>query len=310
MRWLLIALVATILGLGVKSAHAHDFTPGVLALDERGPGELAMQWTPPVDSRTRHVVDVTFPPGCTATEKALACPGGLRGDIVFHGMRAEMQVLVVLQTLDGTSTEHLVSGRAGRITIGGPVGSAASTWLVLGVEHILGGLDHLAFVLALLLLVEGRRRLFFAITAFTVAHSITLGLAAFDVIRLPSAPVEATIAASVLCVAREAMSDRETLSKRAPWLVALIFGLVHGLGFAGVLRDLGLPEGSAGKALFFFNVGVEIGQLAIVVVVLGVAHLARRWVARAPRLRTAACYALGAVAAFWLVDRTVLLLTG
>ena len=185
-------------------------------------------------------------------------------------------------------------------------GPAAGGYFMLGVEHILFGIDHLLFVLALVLIVRGVGLLVKTITAFTVAHSITLALATLGVVHVPSAPVEAVIALSIVFVASEILRSRRGergLTERAPWLVAGTFGLLHGFGFAGALSEVGLPANDIPLALLFFNLGVEAGQLAFVVVALGVIALLRRirlpeW---APILPP---YAIGSVAMFWVIERT------
>jgi len=187
-----------------------------------------------------------------------------------------------------------------------PVGVAAG-YLGLGIEHLLTGWDHLAFVLGLVLLVAGWRGLLWTITAFTGGHSVTLALATLGLVRLPPAPIEAAIALSILLLAVELASrdrDRPGLFGRRPWLMAACFGLLHGLGFAGALAEVGLPAREIPLALLAFNVGIELGQIAVVLAVCGLGlalgPLLRRlpvWSAAAP------AYALGTVAAFWLFER-------
>ena len=176
-----------------------------------------------------------------------------------------------------------------------------------GCEHILSGFDHLLFVFALLFLVGFERRLLLTITAFTAAHRLTLASSALGWLTLRSAPVEASIALSIMLVAGEALRERPTLARRWPALVAFLFGLVHGLGFAGALQDIGLPDQHLWVALATFNGGVEIGQLLTV----GAAWLAYRAVrasALAPRLRRALLYAIGSLAAWWSLARIVTVL--
>jgi hydrogenase/urease accessory protein HupE len=176
------------------------------------------------------------------------------------------------------------------------------------VEHILTGFDHLMFVLALLFLVGFNRRLVLTISAFTLAHSLTLALSALGLLTLRSPPVEATIALSIMLVAAEALNQQPTLSRRWPALVAFIFGLVHGLGFAGALKEIGLPQNHLPVALLTFNVGVELGQLLVV----GIAYLLYRMLSRSNAtyskfvlLRTPALYAVGSIAAYWSLGRIV-----
>jgi hydrogenase/urease accessory protein HupE len=290
-----------------SAAHAHDFNPGVLALHELDAGTWDVAWTAPVDSRgTAANVDVTFPAGCTRRERTLTCVDALAGPIAFLGLHdPAMQVIVSLHTRDGTREEHLVVGASPSVTVGARSESGATLWVRVGIEHILFGPDHVAFVLGLLLVLRAgfTKRLLATLTAFTIAHSITLALAMLDVVRLPRAPVEACIALSVLLVAREALRERETLLRRAPWLVAGIFGLVHGLGFAGALTELGVPPDALGSTLVLFNVGIELGQVAIVIVAL---VLVRAVPQRARvAVRVIACTALGACGAWWLIDRVI-----
>ncbi|HXK25562.1 MAG TPA: HupE/UreJ family protein, partial [Myxococcota bacterium] len=219
-------------------------------------------------------------------------------------------VLVRVELRDGTTWTTIARPSQPFVEIaasGGPLVVLRTYW-EHGVEHILFGYDHLLFVLALILIVPSARVLFFTITAFTLAHSLTLALATLGLVHVPGPPVEAAIAASILLLASEIVHLRRGVvgwTARWPWLVAFCFGLLHGFGFASALMDLGLPRGDIPLALFAFNVGVECGQLAFVGVVLGLAALARR--ARAASLEAqalrAAPYAIGTLAAFWLFER-------
>lgn len=175
----------------------------------------------------------------------------------------------------------------------------------MGVEHILTGVDHLMFVAGLLLFVGSARRLLLTITSFTVAHSVTLAAAALNVVHPPRAPVELCIALSILLLAVEASRTRETWTHRAPWLVAFVFGLLHGFGFASALVDVGLPPEHLALALASFNVGVEVGQLAAVAVVVGAYRFLVRGPRAAVRTRAAAVYVLGTASVYWCLDRAV-----
>jgi hydrogenase/urease accessory protein HupE len=187
----------------------------------------------------------------------------------------------------------------------------AGAYLRLGIEHIWSGVDHLLFILALMILVKGTRRLIATVTAFTVAHSITLAGATLGFVRVPQQPIEACIALSIIFVASEIVHARQGSqgwTKRWPWIVAFTFGLLHGFGFAGALNAVGLPQTAIPVALLFFNVGVEIGQLLFIAVILSIMALAC-WIVR----RTAipqplwawrvAPYSIGGVAAFWMIQR-------
>jgi hypothetical protein len=197
-----------------------------------------------------------------------------------------------------------------------------ATYTLLGIEHILAGVDHLLFVLALLLLVTDWKRLVLTVTAFTVAHSITLAAATLGLVRVSPAAVEATIALSILFLATElarrgvagrpnksvqsGQSDQQAgLATRFPWVVAFSFGLLHGFGFAGALQEIGLPEQAIPLALLFFNVGVELGQLMFIGCMLAIAYLLKTigldQAGRSPRW---AAYVIGSVSAFWVFERT------
>jgi hydrogenase/urease accessory protein HupE len=202
----------------------------------------------------------------------------------------------------GVSPRFVVKPSPGRLEV-------VATYTMLGIEHILTGFDHLLFVLALVILVAGVRRLLATITAFTVAHSISLALATLGVVHVLGPPVEATIALSIVFVAGEIVQGergRGGLAARAPWLVAFSFGLLHGLGFAGALAEVGLPQNAIPLALLCFNVGVEIGQLVFVTAVLLIAWVARH-ASVAPlgrrRWATASAYLIGALASYWLIER-------
>jgi hydrogenase/urease accessory protein HupE len=247
--------------------------------------------------------------GAELTRWRIRVPRGLDGwEVRVHGLEATMvDVLVRIAFADGRVVSRMLRPDAPSFVLtADAVGPAASGYFRLGVEHILFGIDHLLFVLALVLMVRGVGLLVQTITAFTIAHSITLALATLGVVHVPSAPVEATIALSIVFVASEILRSRRGecgLTERAPWLVAGSFGLLHGFGFAGALSAVGLPVNDIPLALLFFNLGVEAGQLAFVLVALGAITAFRRirlpqW---APILPP---YAIGGVAMFWAIQRT------
>ena len=305
--WLVLALVAS------GRAWGHDLRPGVLSLVETGRGEYDLRFVAPIDSRG-DVVEVTIelPPGCVQRDDRVRCADELSGTLAVHGMRGEaMRTLVQLERLDGERGEWILSAAAPRISLESSPPRTWLPWVRLGVEHILGGLDHLAFVIGLLLVLDLAfdRRLLLAISAFTVAHSLTLALAVLGMVHVPIAPVEACIAASVLLVAREATHRDPTVVRRWPWLAAGGFGLIHGLGFAGALGEIGIARAAVASRLVWFNVGVELGQLAVVGAVMVLAWVGRRLFANLPwfgrRVHHATCYVLGTLAAWWLVERVV-----
>lgn len=314
---IVIALVAF-----APRAGAHDFNPGVLALAETGEGRFQLAWTPPVDSTGSELpVGIDFPAGCRRAGDSVDCgAAGLSGTIAFtHLDSPRLKVVVHIQWLDGSEQEELIDGRAPHLAVERRPHRTLLPWIRLGVEHILGGGDHLAFVLGMLLVLNLTfdRRMVATVTAFTVAHSLSLALAALDVVRLPQVPVEAAIAASVVLVAREALHDgHPTATRRWPWLVAGIFGLAHGLGFAGALARIGLPHGALGVSLLGFNLGVEIGQLAVVALAVALARVAglRRGGSvlerdrRAGRAQRGMAYVLGSLGAAWFLAQAAQLL--
>jgi len=216
---------------------------------------------------------------------------------------------VRIERPDGTSqVEHLLPQRT-QFTVEGATGIAQVAWsyLVLGVEHILGGLDHLLFVLALLLIVRGSTRIVATITAFTLAHSLTLVAATLGWVHVPGPPVEAMIALSIVFVAAEVvhgLRGKPGLTARAPWIVAFTFGLLHGFGFAGALAEVGLPQRAIPVALLMFNLGVEVGQLLFVGCVLGLRGLVARVTLALPTWAPALPpYVIGTVAMCWVIER-------
>jgi hydrogenase/urease accessory protein HupE len=306
-------------------AVAHEARPAYLQIDETAPGRYELLWRTPLRSgmplpvalelppATRDVVDVARRelPDSLVERRVIA--GALAGArIAFPGLEVSItDVLVRVRFLDGTRSAHLVRPSQPWVEIAashGPLG-VAGAYLAHGVRHILLGFDHLLFVLALVLIVPSRRVLLATITAFTLAHSITLALATLGVVHVPGPPVEAAIALSILLLAQEILrlrQGRPGLTAKWPWLVAFCFGLLHGFGFASALGAVGLPQGDVPLALFAFNVGVELGQLAFLVAILAVVALARRiQVSDGIRRRAmpAGAYAIGTLAAFWFFQR-------
>jgi hydrogenase/urease accessory protein HupE len=310
-------------------AAAHRLSPAFFGLTETSADVFDVQWKVSISGGLAAVLEPQVPEGCSLAEPvrtyvvedvrmqhaALACPGGLGGKRFRVKGLEETQTDVLLRVgyLDGSSSNQRLTPEAPETEIPARPSSleVVRTYLVLGVEHILLGIDHLLFVLALLLLVRGLGTLVATVTAFTVAHSITLGAATLGLVHVPSAPVEAIIALSILFLASELARRRgadapEDLTMRFPWLVAFAFGLLHGFGFAGALREVGVPEQAVPLALLFFNVGVELGQLVFIAAVFAVAWLVRVSAVRVPSAwRTAVAYGIGSVAAYWAVERTL-----
>jgi hydrogenase/urease accessory protein HupE len=323
--------VFLLLGIGLlMPVAADDFRPAYLQLHQVDATTYDVMWKlPALDESTTLKLHPQFPPGTqaitppsssyaagTAVQRwRVQIDGGLIGKAIeFPNLAASrIDVLVRVERSDCTAQVGRVLPLAPRLVITASPGAfdVAQTYTVLGIEHILTGFDHLLFVLALLCLVQGTRRLIATITAFTLAHSLTLFAATLGWLNVPAPPVEAMIALSIVFVAGEivhARQGRPGLTQRRPWIVAFCFGLLHGLGFAGALAEVGLPPLSIPMALLFFNVGVEIGQLifiAVVIAAMAVAHrIARRlkfnapsWWWRVPP------YAIGGIAGFWVVQR-------
>jgi hydrogenase/urease accessory protein HupE len=324
---------STILGLAFaaltffQSATGHEARPAYMQVTEITPQRYEILWRTPVLSGMRLPVVLRFPENIrnvaepvthelsdSLVERTLIeSNGSLTGTrIDFVGLQATItDVLVRVQMLDGTYSTTLVRPSKPWIEIATSRSSleVAGAYLMHGIEHILFGYDHLLFVLALILIVRRGRVLLITVTAFTVAHSLTLSLATLGVMHVPGPPVEATIALSILLLACEIVrSDRgqPSLTAQWPWLVAFSFGLLHGFGFASALSDIGLPQGDIPLALFAFNVGVETGQLVFIAAVLGALWCAR-WI-KLPdfverHARSVATYAIGIMAAYWFVER-------
>ncbi|ANE54657.1 HupE/UreJ family protein [Methylomonas sp. DH-1] len=309
MRALTLLLLLGQLLIG-RAALAHEMSMAELNLREMAPGEFLWQWGANDKRTPADELTPIWPESCRADGNALHCgAAGLKGSLEIQGVGKRFSAaLVKVFWLDGQSRVYtLTAGQPTAQLFGSAsdqrsLGEIASAYTALGIEHILTGIDHQLFVVGLLFLVGFNRKLLWTITAFTVAHSVTLACSALGLLTLHSAPVEATIALSIVLVAGEALHREPTLARRFPALVAFLFGLVHGLGFAGALQEIGLPEQHLPSALFTFNVGVEIGQLFTVAVAWGLWYAARYW----PRLalaRTATVYGIGIIAAYWSWER-------
>jgi hydrogenase/urease accessory protein HupE len=306
--------------------QAHEVRPAYLELKQTDADVFDVLWkVPAIGNGLRLGLYVRFPEDCEIVSEPTAMfvgsayversrirgPAGLVGSTIhIDGLKTTLtDVLVRIERADGTTqVARLMPETPSLVVEASPsVWQVAWTYLVLGVEHILLGIDHLLFVLALVLLVKGWKRLVGTITSFTVAHSITLALATLGLVHVPGPPVEACIALSIVFVAAEIVRSRQGspgLTERAPWLIAFTFGLLHGLGFAGALSEVGLPHHAIPLALLFFNVGVELGQLAFVFMALLVIAFAARLSSRAPDWTWRVVpYTVGSVAMFWVIER-------
>lgn len=314
----LAALLLAFVCWGLPShASAHGFRPGVLTLEEVGDGVFSIRWTAPVDtSRSGPPVEVVFPATCQRHEAQVRCsPAGLKGQVSFAGLADQRAPVVVRASFaNGHTAEVMVWPEDPTWSVERVETRSAWAWVSAGVRHIFGGADHLAFLLGLLMVLGfgHLRRLVATVTAFTVAHSAALLLGATGWVHVRGAPVEAAIAASVILVARECVRPPtptadagNTVSQRWPWMMALLFGLVHGLGFAGALAGE-MAGTTLASTVALFNVGVELGQLAIIVLSYVAVRLLPESIGR---LRKPVAYGLGGVAALWFFERTWALLT-
>ncbi|MEZ4408664.1 MAG: HupE/UreJ family protein [Polyangiales bacterium] len=311
--------------LAAPAALAHGAAPGSLEYVEHADGRVEERWRPPRGAGVPSGVRPTLPSGCALVSveapelapftvierRRLDCgPTGLAGRAVsVTGLDASGDVDVLLRARFASGREHVAVLRGDAPSAVLPRGAASRSvfvpYVAMGARHILGGVDHLLFVLGLLLLVRGTAALAKTVTAFTAGHSVTLALAALGLARASSGAVEACIALSVFALALEAArppTEPSTLARRAPWVMAGGFGLLHGFGFAGALREAGLPAGRAATALLGFNLGVEAGQLAVVTAALGLARVARRWPRAERWARVGLREALGVASGFWLVE--------
>jgi hydrogenase/urease accessory protein HupE len=303
--------IAAILALTATPARAHEMSMAEMEVRETSPGEFLWHWSAANDKRPMgNDLIPRWPSACSVEPNMLRCGSeGLKGTLEIDGVGERYSAAMVkVVWLDGQSRVYTITAAQPSVTLHGSAddrrgaGEIAKAYVVLGVEHILSGVDHLLFVVGLLFLVGFRRRLVGTISAFTLAHSLTLACSASGWLTLRPAPVEALIAVSIVLVASEALRERDTLARRVPALVSFLFGLVHGLGFAGALKEVGLPQSHLPLALLTFNAGVELGQLMLVLAAYAFVRLpiSQRWLGRA---RTPALYAVGVVAAYWSWQR-------
>jgi hydrogenase/urease accessory protein HupE len=310
------------------AADAHRLQPAYLEINEQSAGKFSILWKRPFIGGRPMNIYPQLPASCSnITEPVLqilasgtverwlvdcGSSGMINETIVIDGLPAtQTDTLLRVQLIDGSmhttvlrpdSPSFLIPEKASKSKVAG-------SYLLLGIEHILGGFDHLLFVLGLLLIVRSTMLLIKTITSFTLAHSVTLAMATLGFVYVPQAPVEAVIALSIIFLATELVKQhrgKTGLTTKAPWLVALCFGLLHGFGFAGALTEVGLPQSDIPLALLFFNVGVEVGQIMFVAGVLCVTWMIKKrklrwpvWVEQAP------AYAIGSLAAFWFIQRTL-----
>jgi hydrogenase/urease accessory protein HupE len=308
------------------SLYGHEVRPAYFSVTQQSEDTYQIVWKVPAMGTGIPKIYPVLPSNWEIIdEQSNLLPGNLRrtytvkaaneiegNKLYFKGQEKTLiDVLVSIKKMDGVQYSSMVkpSNPSYLIPVTQDKYSVIKTYLVLGFEHILLGIDHLLFVLALLLITKGFGRLVKTITAFTIAHSITLSLATLGVLGLPGAPVEAVIALSIVFLAVELIhyyNGREGLTVRHPWIVAFTFGLLHGFGFAGALSEVGLPQTDIPYALLFFNVGVELGQLAFVLITIAFIWVLAKikinwpvWIKKVPP------YAIGSMASFWLIERVI-----
>lgn len=325
MRFRSIFLTALASLLVAGGATAHPLAPALLELTARPDGVFDVLWKTSVLRVPGSDLQPRLPEHCRSEQPMVVeevadrlvrrwtVDCGERGligaEVGFDGLGpARIDALVRVALADGHVVRGVVRAAQPTLTVAAAAsgGDVFGGYLRLGFDHILSGLDHLLFVFGLLLLVESTPLLIQTITAFTAGHSVTLSLAALGLVRYPSRPIELIIALSVFLLAVELTrsAPRASLMRRWPWAIAAGFGLLHGLGFAGALAEVGLPAREIPLALFAFNAGIELGQLAFVFAILLTRRLLRRLVDVLPRwVELAPIYAMGSLAAFWCLER-------
>ena len=326
-RWYAVLWSCLLLALLPTDARADELRPAYIEMTEQAPHQWSLLWKASTNSRLGQTGEIIIPENCQAlgerqreysgsnilTRLALRCDGSVQGKIIgLKGLElSTTDALVRIAPIDGAMQTVRLTPDQPVATLPKPsvISNVAATYTILGFEHILLGFDHLFFVLALVLLLQGGWLVVKTVTAFTIAHSLTLVGTTLGLLSLPSQPVEAVIALSIIFLAVEvvkAKPDEIRLSEQFPWIVAFLFGLLHGFGFAGALAEIGLPEDDVPLALLTFNLGVEIGQLAIVAVALaaltGIRKLQHQWL---QPTKTAIAYSIGIIATYWFVERMI-----
>ncbi|WP_417591993.1 HupE/UreJ family protein [Parasphingorhabdus sp.] len=326
-RWCAVLWTCLALALCPTAARADELRPAYIEMTEQAPGQWSLLWKASANSRLGHSGEVMIPKNCKIdgesqrefaasnilTRLSLLCDGSVQGQTIgLKGLElSTTDALVRIAPIDAAMQTVRLTPDQPIATLAKPsiISNVAATYTIIGIEHILLGFDHLFFVLALVLLLKGGWLVAKTVTAFTIAHSLTLVGTTLGLLSLPSQPVEAVIALSIVFLAVEVVKSRPgdfRLSERFPWIVAFLFGLLHGFGFAGALAEIGLPEGDVPLALLTFNLGVELGQLAIVAVALaalyGIRQVRIQWL---QPTKTALAYGIGSISTYWLIERMV-----
>lgn len=325
-RWHAVLWLCFALALSPTSARADELRPAYIEMNEQAPGQWSLLWKASANSRLGQGGKIMLPENCEIdgerqreysgsnilTRLSLRCKGPVQGQTIgLKGLElSSTDALVRVAPMGAAMQTVRLTPDQPSAALAQPsvISNVAATYAILGIEHILMGFDHLFFVLALVLLLKGGWLIAKTVTAFTVAHSLTLVGTTLGLLSLPSRPVESVIALSIIFLAIEVVKAKPggfRLSQRFPWIVAFLFGLLHGFGFAGALAEIGLPEGDVPLALLTFNLGVEIGQLVIVAAAMAALHGLRRYRDRwLQPAKTATAYGIGIIATFWFIERT------
>lgn len=309
------SILGIFLWLFSQLTYGHAIGSSFLHLTELSPGTYTLRWAPAKELQyVSQAIKPIFPQHCKQQEQIIICgEEGLSGLIKLDNLPLHADTIVRIEWLNGNQHTEILNKDSDTLILSTNISSASSwaqvfnTYTFIGIEHILIGIDHILFIVGLILLVGFNKRLIWTITAFTLAHSLTLALSVLGIATIPQTPVETIIALSIVLVAVEALDKRITLARRRPWLVAFIFGLVHGLGFAGALREVGLPEHELPLSLLSFNLGVEIGQLGVIAGLYVLTALASK--SLLPRYQAQSVvilvtYAIGSLGAYWAISRS------
>ncbi len=298
-------------------ANAHESRPLYIKITEVTENAYTVRIKVPPTVDYDNQPSLHFKKGCEPVSKKYSkmihCDKPLEGtevSITYPHFFPSMSTMIRFENLSGEEHTTLLNPEEGDwiIPLAESVSSVAKEYTVLGIEHILGGWDHLLFLICLLLIAGTAKRIMITVTGFTIAHSITLVLSALNLVRIPIPPVEVVIALSVVFLASEILHKRrDTLTWRFPIAVSASFGLLHGFGFAAVLEDIGLPQTELVTGLLFFNVGVEIGQLFFVLSSIFLIKLLMltRLNIQNPIFEKAAAYSVGSIASFWMIERVI-----
>ena len=303
-----------------ETSEQEQSNPGATAGSAR---RYDILWKQPIVQNGRLAIDPIFPEDCKLIQNAApeVTTGALihrwhttcdlsQGNVHISGLSVTLtDVMVRIDRANGEHENYILRPEDPTLDLSGNSASTLS-YLIIGIEHLVFGIDHVLFVIGLVLFIRAPMMLLKTVTAFTIAHSITLALSVLGWVSLNQGPVEAVIALSIVFLARELAQDedkRSKLTQATPWLMAFIFGLLHGLGFAGALSDIGLPEDTLWLSLLLFNVGIEIGQLMIIAALFALGWILAKFIETSGLIRLGA-YAMGSMAVYWTIDRTLLLI--